>query len=68
VEDKKGQDSGKAANMVSNVKGQPDPQKPKQKPGEGSGAVVNGGSKEDGDDVVIDKYDPAAGASNTQLV
>src|SRR2546421_9851996 len=43
VEDKKkGQDTGKAANMASNVKGQPDPQKPKQKPGEGSGAVVNG--------------------------
>ena len=69
VEDKKkGQDTGKAANMASNVKGQPDPQKPKQKPGEGSGAVVNGGSKEDDDDIVIDEYDPAAGASNTQLV
>lgn len=70
VEDKKkGQDTGKVADMASNVKGQPDPQKPKQKPGSGSGAVVNGGTKEDdNDNVVIDEYDPAAGTSRLSLV
>lgn len=63
VEDKKmGQGTGKAADMASNVKGQPDPQKPMQRPGEGSGAVGGGNTKpDDGNEVVIEEYDPAAG-------
>ena len=70
VEDKKkGQDTGKAADMASNIKGQPDSQKPMQKPGEGSGAVGGGSTKaNDGDEAVIEEYDPAAGGSGNEIL
>ena len=70
VEDKKkGQDTGKAADMASNIKGQPDTQKPMQKPGEGSGAVVNGNGKGAGaNEVEIEEYDPAAGSCDKESI
>jgi hypothetical protein len=56
---KAGQDTGKAADMANNGKGQPEPKKEIKKPGQGSGAVIPGKEKED--QIVIDQYDPVEG-------
>jgi hypothetical protein len=62
---KGGQDSGKAEDMLSHVKGQPEPQKqPKKQSGVGgSGAVLPGEENA----AVPGEYDPAEGILNRNL-